>query len=187
MKVRTVVKAGYSLSYLIYKKIQYGNRINFKAFKNLLSPSTRILINGKSEIKFDGKICTERNIDLKAENGGKIHIGKNVFINSNSIITSLNSISIGANTLIGPSVLIFDHDHDFEKDFQYGIKNGRHFISKPIHIENNVWIGANSVILKGVTIGEGAVIAAGSIVTKDVEPYSLYAGNTAKKIKNYGL
>lgn len=92
MKIGTVIKAGRSLSYLIYKKIQYGNRISFKVFKSLLSSSTRILINGNSEITFAGKICTERNVDIKAENGGKIFIDRNVFINSNSMITSLDSI-----------------------------------------------------------------------------------------------
>lgn len=185
MKIGTVIKAGRSLSYLIYKKIQYGNRISFKVFKSLLSSSTRILINGNSEITFAGKICTERNVDIKAENGGKIFIDRNVFINSNSMITSLDSIYIGARTLIGPSVLIFDHDHDFEKDFELGVSEGRHFITKPIRIEEDSWIGANVVILKGVSIGKGAVVAAGSVVTKNVEPYSVYAGCPARKIKSY--
>ncbi len=184
MKIGTVIKAGYSLFYLIYKKIQYGNRINFKASKSILSSSTRILINGNSEITFAGKICTERNVDIKAENGGKIYIDKSVFINSNSMITCLDCIYIGARTLIGPSVLIFDHDHDFEKDFELGVSEERHFITKPIRIEEDSWIGANVVILKGVSIGKGAVVAAGSVVTKDVEPYSVYAGCPARKIRS---
>ena len=100
-------------------------------------------------------------------------------------MVALDNIHIGSNTLIGPGVLIFDHDHDFEKDKNSGTKNGRHFVTKPIRIESDVWIGGNSVILKGVTIGKGAVIAAGSIVLKDVEPYCLYAGNPAKKIRSY--
>ena len=53
----------------------------------------------------------------------------------------------------------------------------------PIIIEDDVWIGANAIILSGVTIGEGAIIGAGSVVTKNVEPYTIFAGNPAKKIK----
>ena len=53
----------------------------------------------------------------------------------------------------------------------------------PIIFEDDVWIGANAIILSGVTIGEGAIIGAGSVVTKNVEPYTIFAGNPAKKIK----
>lgn len=185
MKFKTIIKASYSTIFLSFQKVLHWERIKFTAFKNLLSVSTKILIDKSSSVEFAGKICTERNVELKALNGGKLFIAENVFINSNSIVVALDNIHIGSNTLIGPGVLIFDHDHDFEKDKNSGTKNGRHFVTKPIRIESDVWIGGNSVILKGVTIGKGAVIAAGSIVLKDVEPYCLYAGNPAKKIRTY--
>ena len=75
--------------------------------------------------------------------------------------------------------MIMDFDaHDIY--YSDGTKNN---ITKPITIENHVWIGAGATILKGVTLGEGCVVGAGSVVTKDVAPHTIVAGNPAKVIK----
>lgn len=86
-------------------------------------------------------------------------------------------ISIGNNTDIAAGVLIQDYDGHVL------LPNTRETSALPISIGNNVWIGANSVILKGVTIGDGVVVAAGSIVTKDVPPKCLVGGVPAKIIR----
>lgn len=95
---------------------------------------------------------------------GLLKIGNHVFLNQNVFITCLNKITIGNGVSIANNVVIVDHNHsNGEKNrFEYG----------EIFIGDNVWIGANCVILKGVTIGENSIIAAGSIVTKNVPPNS---------------
>lgn len=93
-------------------------------------------------------------------------MGKRCTTNQNVKIVCRERIEIGNNVLIGPNVLIIDHDHDYH---YLGIDRRDRYFSKPIKICDNVWIGANVVILKGVTIGEGAVIGAGSIISKDVQ------------------
>ncbi|MDW1737813.1 acyltransferase [Vibrio sp. Vb2354] len=107
----------------------------------------------------------------------KIIIGSNLYINAG--VHMLGDIIIGDNVLIGPKSVIWGRDHGVAKSEL--IRNQEHE-RKPIVIEDDVWIGANVTILKGVTLGRGAVIGAGSIVTKSVEPYTIVAGNPAKKI-----
>lgn len=110
-----------------------------------------------------------------------IVFGKNVFINRNVNITARAPISIGNDVLIGNNVIINSGNHNYSNSKRL-IREQGHLIS-PILIEDNVWIGANSVILRGVTIGNGSVIGAGAVVTKDVPPKCVYGGVPARLIK----
>lgn len=121
-----------------------------------------------------------------------IRVGNGVFIGKNSIIGCANSIEIGNNVLISFDCVIQDsdtHSTDYlqrrndTSDWLNGTKNWSGIPSRPIKIGNDAWIGARSIILKGITIGEGAIIGAGSVVTKDVAPFTVVAGNPAKFIK----
>lgn len=121
---------------------------------------------------------------LMARNGGKIFIGDNVGI-SGSTIYSRSSIVIGNNTLIGANTKILDNDfHPSDPEIRLKTPHDN-FICKPIKIGNNVFIGCNSIILKGVTIGDNSTIGAGSVVVNDVPANSVVAGNPAKVIKTY--
>lgn len=104
----------------------------------------------------------------------KIEIGKGSVIGDDSRIDGRGGIIIGENCNLSSEVHIWTAQHLVQSPcFE--------FTSAPVRIENRVWISSNTVILPGVTIGEGAVIAAGAVVTKDVEPYAIYAGIPAKK------
>ena len=111
-------------------------------------------------------------------NGGVLTIGRNTYMNE-SLIQCANSISIGDDCAIAGDVLI--QDTDFHPIL--GDDGKPKPISKPIKIGNKVWICAKAIILKGVSIGDGAIIAAGAVVTKDVEPYTIVGGNPAKLIR----
>lgn len=123
----------------------------------------------------------------------QISIGNNVFIGNNSLLGSACSITVEDNVLISFDCLIQDSDNHSSVSKErltdtYDWKNGRQHRwdltpMKPIHIKKLAWIGAKSIILKGVTIGEGSVVAAGSVVTKDVAPYTIVGGNPARFIK----
>ncbi len=110
--------------------------------------------------------------------GRNIHIGKNVFINSGCKFQDQGGIFIGDDTLIGHNVVIATLNHE-----QAPEKRGNLW-PKPVKIGNQVWIGSNATILPGVTIGDGAIIAAGSVVTKDVKANTTVAGVPAKFIKD---
>ena len=108
--------------------------------------------------------------------GGILDIGNNVSVNSNVMINSDMGgiISIGDYTLIGPNVVIRSSEHIYSDSTAQIMYQGHKF--GKILIEQDVWICANCVITSNVIIGKGAVIAAGSVVTKDVEPYSVVGG-----------
>ena len=143
-------------------------------------------------------IGSNTNIETRIVNdafGGEVIIGDFCHIGPYGNIYCCEKIEIGNNVLIAHNVDIFDSDthplSPIEREAHYkAIIDGSYkfkkfnFKPKPIKICDKAWIGAKAIILKGVTIGEAAIVAAGSVVTKDVKPYTIVAGNPAKKIKD---
>lgn len=151
------------------------NVLNLKRDK--LLPTTLYLANNAKMI-CKGNITMYEGACIVVHDGGKLEIGKNLAMNA-SVIQCASHISIGDNCLIGADILIQDTDFHPVLD-----ENGQAKpISKPIQIGNKVWICAKATILKGVTIGDGAIIAAGTVVSKNVPAHSLVAGNPARVIK----
>jgi acetyltransferase-like isoleucine patch superfamily enzyme len=130
---------------------------------------------------------------LECYSKGRIVVNNNSFIGRSRIFAS-EKVEIGKGVLISDNVIIMDSDlHSFSGIKRYQdlqeFHNGKFFDvysniqSKPVLISDYAWIGANVVVLKGVTIGEGAIIGAGSVVTKDVPAYTIVAGNPAKILR----
>jgi len=134
------------------------------------------------------KSCSGVGKNLIVYNGIRIHyaehlsIGDNVAINNDVWINASGNVRIGNNVIIGPRVIIHSANHKYD-DPHTPIQKQGHIFEK-VMIEDDVWIGAGAIILPGVQIGKGAVIAAGSVVTKDVLPYTVVAGVPARKIKD---
>ena len=124
-----------------------------------------------------------RGVYLETSERGKIRIGANVRINAGTFIVSYSEVSIGRNCLIGEYVSIRDADHGTAPDLP--IREQPHE-TRPIRIGEDVWIGRGAVVLKRVTIGDGAVIAANSLVTKDFRPLMIVAGAPAREIRQRG-
>ncbi|MBX3008346.1 MAG: acyltransferase [Melioribacteraceae bacterium] len=112
-----------------------------------------------------------------------IEIGDNVFMGLNTVINTNVKVNIGNNVMFGRSVTIMGGDHNIsEVGIQMRfVKSGGKNI--PITIEDDVWIGSNVTILKGVKLGEGCVVGAGSVIAKSLPPYSICVGNPCKPIK----
>lgn len=110
--------------------------------------------------------------------GSNIHLGPRVFLNFGCVILDVVRVEIGAGTQIGPGVQILTADHPRDAALRaQGLEFGR-----PIRIGANVWIGGGALILPGVTIGDDAIIGAGSVVTRDVAPGATVAGNPARAV-----
>ncbi|HKT28609.1 sugar O-acetyltransferase [Dyella sp.] len=116
-----------------------------------------------------------------ATGGGETRVGRNVFINQNCTFYDLGGLDIGDDVMIGPNVSLITTGHPLEPSQRRAVT-----IGKPIVIERNVWIAAGATIIGGVTVGENSVVAAGSVVTKDVPPNTLVGGNPARVIRSIG-
>lgn len=117
--------------------------------------------------------------NFQCDYGDNIFIGKQFYANHNCTILDAAKVTIADNVMLGPNVTIATSGHPLEATSrQQGLEK-----SAPITIEDNVWIGANCCILGGVTIGKNSVVAAGSVVTKDVHQNCLVAGVPAKLLK----
>lgn len=124
---------------------------------------------------------------LAVTGDGKLYIGEGTGM-SGVLICCQESVTIGKHVGIGANVTIYDTDFHPVNPYERIISNKDSVIQrKPVQIEDYAWIGANAMILKGVHIGRGAVIGAGSVVTKDVPELTIYAGNPAKFVKKIEL
>ena len=115
-----------------------------------------------------------------------ISLGSHIFIGPGAIFSASESgICIGNKVMFGPRVTIMGGDHNAAElgEYMFDVKIKRSGNDLPVFVEDDVWIGAGAIILKGVTIGRGSIVAAGSVVTKSVPPYSIAAGNPARVLK----
>ena len=179
--VKNLPNTIYNAMVFKYRHVKYGNnlKINGRIFCVSNTPDGIVIgdnvrINssrGSNPIGGDTKTI------LFAKGNGKIHIGDGCGI-SNATIFACESITIGSNVLIGGSTMIYDTDFhwiDFDRRIQE--PGGK---TSPITIEDGSFIGADCIILKGVTIGKKSIIGAGSVVTKSVPDGEIWAGNPAK-------
>lgn len=114
-----------------------------------------------------------------------IKIGNNVYIGSGATFSSIKEISIGNKVMFGPNVTIMGGDHNTGEIGKYmaDVKEKRPENDLPVMIDDDVWVGANVTILKGVHIHTGAIVAAGALVVKDVPEYAIVGGVPAKLLK----
>jgi acetyltransferase-like isoleucine patch superfamily enzyme len=112
---------------------------------------------------------------------GEVHIGDRSTIGHNSVLVSRERIQIGNDCMLAAFCYVLDVDHEFADPQKPIPQQGLRI--KPVIVGNDVWVGAGTFILRGVTIGDGAVVAANSVVTEDVPPYSVVAGSPARVIK----
>lgn len=144
----------------------------------------KVVINILKKYYIKKFLSCEKDIRFSPQNSFfsycSIKVGKNVFINKNAYFSG--DITIGNDVLIGPNVFITSGDHEY-KIVGKCVQNQGRIENELITIEDDVWIGANVSILRGVKIMEGSVIGTASIVTKDIPPYCVCVGNPCRPIK----
>ncbi|KAI5474787.1 hypothetical protein MNV49_002477 [Pseudohyphozyma bogoriensis] len=118
---------------------------------------------------------------FRCDYGSRLRISQNVFINFGCVILDTGIVTIKERCLFGPNVSLYAASHPLDPDVRNGIAGPE--LGRPITIEEDCWLCGNVTVLQGVTIGRGSTVAACSVVTKDVEPYTVVAGNPAKFVK----
>jgi acetyltransferase-like isoleucine patch superfamily enzyme len=109
----------------------------------------------------------------------RILVHDRCYINRYTMIDAFERVEIGRDTMIGPHCYITDHDHGMEAGQRVAEQA---LVSKPTIIGTDVWIGAGAMLLKGVSVGDHSVIAAGAVVTRDVPAYAIFAGVPARQM-----
>lgn len=163
-KVRTIIGSALSLTKIATWKIRYRKKIHIPWIQNL-GKNVAITIGDKGYMRIGVQTVAMSNCSITSS--GYLSIGNKCFLNQNCTITCMEKIRIGNNCSFANNVVIVDHDHNYRIDKEK-------FICAPIEIGNDVWIGANCTILKGVSIGDHSVVAAGSTVRKSIPPHSVY-------------
>ncbi len=175
----------------ILKQRRAGNRVSFSAyFKGhegiTLGRGCKIHADASVDasrspgVRFGDKVTLNRYAYVQGGNGG-VRLGNRVEINNFSIVNGTGGVDIGDDTLIGPGVRIISYQHRYARGSTIRSQSVE---AKPIRIGRDVWLGANSIILAGITIGDGAVVAAGAVVRDDVPANAVVAGVPAA-IKKY--
>lgn len=163
---------------------QHGNNLSICQASNVIVESgSKITIGNNCDIL--GCLIAKCNSSIK--------IGDYTTIRGDSIVGSAANITIGSYVIISNNVHIYDNNNHptsphcridlCKSGFYSSLWHWKYSDKEPIYIEDNVWIGERSTILKGVTIGRGSIVACNSVVTKSVPPYSIVAGNPAKIVK----
>jgi acetyltransferase-like isoleucine patch superfamily enzyme len=151
-----------------------GTIVVGEGWKGLVAKPTQLVIKANGQLILNGNFTLHSGGTIGVQSGAKLTLGSG-FANRNSWISCGCEITMGDQVFIADRVIIRDWD-------------GHSIVGRPdrdpIRIGNRVWIGMRAVILKGVTIGDGAVVAAGAIVTRDVPPGAIVAGNPARVVKD---
>ena len=145
-----------------------------------LSPLSELTFDRGGVLRIGGGFKMRDGAKLRVRKGASCTLGRNVSLGSFNVINCQQSISIGDDVILSPNVQIYDHDHDYA--CEGGIRAGR-YLTAPVEIGSNVWIGANCVILRGTSIGDNCVIGANTVVSGDIPPNSVVYQQRSTKIK----
>lgn len=161
-------------------KIVNGAKIKTKSLP--LFACGQLCLGKESYLNMGAANVFEKGYDIEVGDGALLSIGERNYFNRNIRVVCFGKIEIGNDCLFADGVQLYDHDHS-NSDLSRPI-NQQGYVKAPIKIGNNVWLGARVIVLKGVAIGDGTIVGAGSVVTKDLPSNSICGGIPAKVIKS---
>lgn len=162
-----IISVVFTLIKFWFINLMNGGKFKFYMIERF-SPNVVTEFNRGSKVCLGKKVRVHSGSKIKVRAGANLFIGNNVKMNYNCIVVCHTDISIGEGTEFGPSVYVYDHDHDF----RVGLKEEQ-YRTGSVKIGKNCWIGANTIILRGSTIGDNVVVGAGSIVKGNIPANSI--------------
>ena len=181
---RGIGQTAYSVWKLVRFKVNVAllpGRIRTAGGRGMLGPRSSLRVVSGGTLTLGARPNIEQGARLSSR--GDLRIGDRLFLGSNSRIVAHESIEIGDDVTIADMVSILDHDHEFHLEGGHLAVSRRDFTTSPIRIGSNVWLGDKVTVLKGVTIGDDVIVAANSVVTKDVPSRVVVGGIPAKVIR----
>lgn len=180
----------YNLISVLFSAVRFGimKLFHFSHFYyegiQRFSPNTEVIIAENGAIRLGRHVRAHRRTKLLAFGNGTLEVGSNAAFGNGVSINCMEKIIIGEGVQIGPDTKIYDHDHDFRAPG--GIKAGK-FVTSPVTIGDNSWIGCNVVILRGTTIGENCIVAAGSVLKGNYPSNTVIVQKRITQITNYSI
>ncbi|MBC7388465.1 MAG: acyltransferase [Opitutaceae bacterium] len=190
-KIRDLIYIEISENLEKYLKLQNLKELETLRNLNFCKINTQFSVGSGFKMNFEGtpdiieiqdNVCCKNYCNFLIYNEASLSIGDNVFINNFSSINCLYDINIGANTMLGESVKIYDHDHKHYQSEGKLIIDRNEFTFGKVSIGRNCWIGSNVTILKGVIIGDNCIIGANNLIYKSVPANSVVKANTSYTI-----
>ena len=175
--INNIISVIFTFVKFAFIKLARGGAFQYAPVERF-SPNVVTEFNRGSRVQLGRKVRVHSGCKLKVRRGGTLVIGDNARLNYNCVIVCHDEIRIGADTEFGPSVFLYDHDHDY----RVGLEKDQ-FVTGPIVIGSGCWIGANTVILRGTTIGDNCVVAAGSVLHGDIPANSVVYQKRETEIK----
>lgn len=176
-QVNNIISVLYSFIRLHVMKMFHGGNLRFQLVERF-SPNVVLEMEKRAKVTLGKRVRAHSGCKIKVRKRAVLEIGHDVHLNYNCIIVCRKKISIGEGTEFGPSVYIYDHDHDYKS----GLKK-QLFKEADITIGKNCWIGANTIILCGTTIGDNCVIGAGSVIKGNIPTNSLLIQKSTNEIR----
>ena len=179
--VNNIISVGFSLIKFSIIKLFHWKDFTFSPVERF-SPNVVTEFNKGSKVNFGKMVRVHSGTKIKVRGGAQLSIGSNAKINYYCIIACHDKIEIGEGTEFGPSVYLYDHDHDYKVGFSAD-SNKEAYVSAPIIIGKNCWIGAHTVILRGTEIGNNCVVGAGCVLNGKYAPNSVIVQKRETTVK----
>ena len=178
-RLGNVISVLFTLIKFSIMKVVLGKGFKFDIIERF-SPNVVTEFNKGSKVVLGKKVRVHSGSKLKARPGARLCLGDGVKMNYNCIVVCRSEITIGAGTEFGPSVYVYDHDHDF----RVGLSKDE-IANDSVTIGKNCWIGANTVILRGTSIGDNTVVGAGCVIKGDYPSDSVIVQKRETKVKGF--
>lgn len=182
-RIAKALKWGASALRVLRVRIVAGNRLKIASGKPLyLGKGTRLILGEGASLSIGVGVYLSPECIVQVNKGATLVLEDGVYMNEGCRVTVVKSARIGADTLLGPNVQIYDHDHEFDR--RGGVSSK--LLHAPVSIGHRCWLCANTVVTRGCTIACCSLVSANSVVTGDLnEAGALYAGAPARLIKRY--
>ncbi len=181
-KIAKALKWGASALRVAKVRVVTGNRLKIASGKPLyLGKGARVILGEGASLSIGAGVYLSPECFVQVNKGATLVLEDGVYMNEGCRVTVVESARIGADTLLGPNVQIYDHDHEFDRR---GVSSK--LLHAPVSIGHRCWLCANTVVTRGCTIACCSLVSANSVVTRDLnEAGALYAGVPARLLKRY--